>query len=155
MAHGGGVKTGLVTLQRAAVELLVIAVTRTQLERDRLLVPLAITIDVVGVQPGGGQGAVPTPKQPRLCSDANAALPTSSRRCVTADQCKSSPHALGGLDQGNNRRLGPARPADDRIVPDPGFLDRLAIRAEMIRRRRHQRLLPAGQPVVRKINPSL
>src|SRR6478735_279187 len=53
-------------LYRAAVQRLVLAEAAFQLEDDAVLPPLAILADVVGVQAGAMQGAIPTAEESLL-----------------------------------------------------------------------------------------
>ena len=64
--HGRGVQAGVVALDGAAVERLVLLGPPAQLEDDRVLVPLAVAVDLVGVEARPVQRAVPASEQPRL-----------------------------------------------------------------------------------------
>src|SRR5690349_8263311 len=66
VTNGGRMKARLFLLERPAVERLALAAALAQLEHDRILVPLAIAVDVVGIQTCRCQGAVPASEEARL-----------------------------------------------------------------------------------------
>lgn len=66
MSDGGGVQAGIVALDGAAVERLLIGCTRAKLVDNRVAVPLTIARDFIGIETGGMERAVPFAEQAGL-----------------------------------------------------------------------------------------
>ena len=67
MANRRRVQARVLALQRSAVErLMLLEAAARSSKMHRVLVPLAISVDVVGIEAGGGQRAVPASEQPWL-----------------------------------------------------------------------------------------
>src|SRR5439155_13981827 len=152
MPHGGGVQARVVLLNRPAVERLIVHGAAAQLEGDGVAIPSAVAADLIGIQPRGGEGAIPAAEEARLEAGerrlAQLVATTGHRRPVQV--LALSPRLL---DEADDVLLGPPRPAGDRGVIDVRRFDRGAVRTEMIRRRRNQRLLAFGQRVVGQVGP--
>ena len=126
MTHRCRVQARVLPLDHAAVDRLMIFEPLPQLEHDRFLVPLAIAIDVIGIQAGRGQCAIPASKEARLkrreCRLSQLIAPLGDRGPM-----QILPIALAVFNQLDDRALGPARPARDFTVVDARLLNRAAI----------------------------
>ena len=120
------VQRRVVRLHRAAVELIAILLSRSQLKTDEIAIPLSISRDVVGVEARGGQRAIPRAKQSRLKRSKRRELQivAAARDGRPVQVLIRSPCLL---DQRDAVLLCPARAAKDLAVFDARRRDRVAV----------------------------
>src|SRR6266850_1651433 len=150
MPHRRGVSAGVLALQGTAVERLFVGKSLLQLGDDGVAVPLAIAADLIGIEAGRVQGAVPASKQPGLKrgegGPAQVVAAAADGRPVQIILL-----ALGGFDQLDDQRLGPAGAAGDLRVVDASALHGFSVGAKVIARGRDQRLHFFGEAIVGKV----
>jgi len=152
ISDGGGVKAGVVFLQSAAAERFAILSASAEFEDDRVAIPCAIASDIIRIETGGVQRAIPFPEQSRLQTRKGGAGQFIRSFCDRAPM-QIVAFAFGLFDQRNDSQFRPARTLRNGGVIYSGFFEGFAIRAEMIRRRRKQGLLFSRKLRVR--NPSI
>ena len=137
ISHGRRVQGGVLALNRAAVERFACLVTRPQLEKNGVAMPGSVDTDVVGIESGRVQRAIPRAKQTSLQRGKR-----SPRQFIASFghgrpmQILAAPTRL--FDQGNNALLGPSRPARNQAIIDPGAFQSMPVRCEVICRRRQK-----------------
>lgn len=150
MADGGGVKAGVFLLQSAAVERFVALRAGFEFHDNGVAVPLAVAGDVVGVEAGGLEGAVPAAEEAGL-EGGESGLAEFVAALGNGGPVEVLALALGVFYEFDDGLLGPTRSADNFGVIDAGFFDGFAIGAEMVCGCREQGLHRSAEGVVRQI----